>query len=1150
MSAFAAVLVSAFDASKFRTTCAESPSCAGLRPVGGRAMPAYRIDGVVTSTACKVDACRIAGTAHISDNVATAQITDGKNGTATLVMHAVAGAVPSWTVRIESASNHFRIAPLVLPPELTERPAITQILPDEQGVWVLRAASTAWWSELEVHSEPLALRLFVGRVGSARIHQQIPAVVLNSRGLLQFGGCSDRPDAWGGFIDSRPHGCTAYGADVFFPGALEAFGLPERAEPLALPITLEPLTLATVSGTGATDAPLTPSFTPLREPHRLFNLDVFKYGPGTPVGLYGSLPFLLAHGRRHAAGALWLSAAETYVDLWREHQASAAGSGSSSGSGAASGAASGTGSGGSGGSGGGGMGSYWQSEGGAMEVILFGGPSAGHVLAQLVACTGTPPLPPLWALGYHQSHWNIRSQAQVEGLDRNFDRYGVPLDAVWIDIEHTLGKRYFTFDGAVFPEPEALRRRLSPKGRRLVGIADPHLKADADYELHRIAAAAGLLVTRHDGSAFVGECWPGKSSYLDLLQPKARALWSSLYVHGPQERLNASSDSMPALSGEGSTAAERAQAKAEPASSLRSVGRRQASLGWPLWMHAWNDMNEPSVFDEAELTLPRDALHRLPRGWDGDATDDPADAGRSDAERGGGGGDEEGSSSDGGKDAHVEHRLVHNAYGTLQARATFEGMRVRPGSEFERPFVLSRAFFVGSQRYGAVWTGDNSASWEHLRLSFAMVLSLSLSGMPFTGADVGGFFGTPEPELLSRWYQAAAYLPFFRGHAHLDSPRREPFLLPAPYAAAAADAIRERQRLLPYWYTLFWEASEANGDQVGLPIVAPPWLRLGVPQPKSSPPLGADGEPKQAFNHVSGNAGRGGTSSSTAAAAAASTIDVGAADRATQAALRREEQWMVGGALLVQPVAHPAVLSAVVELPAGGGEGVLWYEMGAAASGRPYRGGSRVHVPTPLDATPRFQLGGTIVPRRERVRRSALLAVYDPLTLHVAPDATGSARGRIFLDDGVGAAEGVGRPSLEFELTFSCALPLPLPAASPEMPSPSPEMPSEYDAILVNSTSCTLRAAPTYAHPPTYQLPRRVHVETILLRGTMAADATAVLVLDTLAGSATVEHDVRVRASAQGLLLTRMQAPMDAKWTVRLDRGGGRPIWPEGLQYQ
>lgn len=259
---------------------------------------------------------------------------------------------------------------------------------------------------------------------------------------------------------------------------------------------------------------------------------------------------------------------------------------------------------------------------------------------------------------------------------------------------------------------------------------------------------------------------------------------------------------------------------------------------------------------------------------------------------------------------------------------------------------------------------------------------------------------------------------------------------------------------------------------------------------------------------------------------------------------------MVGGALLVQPVAHPAVLSAVVELPASGGEGVLWYDMGAAASGRPYRGGSRVHVPTPLDATPRFQLGGTIVPRRERIRRSALLAVYDPLTLHVAPDATGSARGRIFLDDGVGAAEGVGRPSLEFELTFSCALPLPLPAASPEMPSPSPEMPSEYDAILVNSTSCTLRAAPTYAHPPTYQLPRRVHVETILLRGTMAADATAVLVLDTLAGSATVEHDVRVRASAQGLLLTRMQAPMDAKWTVRLDRGGGRPIWPEGFQYQ
>ena len=120
---------------------------------------------------------------------------------------------------------------------------------------------------------------------------------------------------------------------------------------------------------------------------------------------------------------------------------------------------------------------------------------------------------------------------------------------------------------------------------------------------------------------------------------------------------------------------------------------------------------QPSVFDSAELTLPRDALHSLPGGLHGE---EPSQGTKGD----------------------VEHRLVHNAYGALQAQATHVGMSTRSGASTDRPFLLSRAFFVGSQRHGAVWTGDNTASWEHLRLSFAMVLTLSLSGIPFAGADV------------------------------------------------------------------------------------------------------------------------------------------------------------------------------------------------------------------------------------------------------------------------------------------------------------------------------------------------------------------------------------------------------------------------------
>ena len=98
---------------------------------------------------------------------------------------------------------------------------------------------------------------------------------------------------------------------------------------------------------------------------------------------------------------------------------------------------------------------------------------------------------------------------------------------------------------------------------------------------------------------------------------------------------------------------------------------------------------------------------------------------------------------------------VHNLYGMLQQMATAAGQVDRTGGK-NRPFVLSRAFFAGSQNYGAIWTGDNKADWSHLAASTPMLLSQGVAGLPFSGADVGGFFGNPDTELLVRWYQAGA----------------------------------------------------------------------------------------------------------------------------------------------------------------------------------------------------------------------------------------------------------------------------------------------------------------------------------------------------------------------------------------------------------
>ena len=129
-----------------------------------------------------------------------------------------------------------------------------------------------------------------------------------------------------------------------------------------------------------------------------------------------------------------------------------------------------------------------------MELVFLPGPSPAAVLAQLAALSGRPPQPPLWAQGYHQSHWNVRSQEAAAAIDSNADRYGVPVDAIWLDIEHTDGKRYFTWDPLTFPRPADLHAQLAPKGRRLVAIADPHLKADPEYPVLRRAKDEGWLV--------------------------------------------------------------------------------------------------------------------------------------------------------------------------------------------------------------------------------------------------------------------------------------------------------------------------------------------------------------------------------------------------------------------------------------------------------------------------------------------------------------------------------------------------------------------------------------------------------------------------------------------------------------------------------
>ncbi|MFI6209797.1 glycoside hydrolase family 31 protein [Streptomyces sp. NPDC051041] len=194
----------------------------------------------------------------------------------------------------------------------------------------------------------------------------------------------------------------------------------------------------------------------------------------------------------------------------------------------------------------------------------------------------------------------------------------------------------------------------------------------------------------------------------------------------------------------------------------------------------WHDMNEPTSFAAfGESTLPRSARHAL-EGRGGD------------------------------------HREAHNVYALCMARAGYEGLRKLAPQE--RPFVFSRSGWAGLQRYGGAWSGGVATGWPGLRASLSLVLGLGLCGVPYSGPDVGGFDGSPSPELYLRWFQLGAYLPLFRTHASLRAGRGEPWEFGEEVLEHARAALVERRRLLPYFVTLAHLAR-----RTGAPYVRPLW---------------------------------------------------------------------------------------------------------------------------------------------------------------------------------------------------------------------------------------------------------------------------------------------------------------------------------------
>lgn len=359
----------------------------------------------------------------------------------------------------------------------------------------------------------------------------------------------------------------------------------------------------------------------------------------------------------------------------------------------------------------------------------------------------------------------------------------------------------------------------------------------------------------------------------------------------------------------------------------------------------WNDMNEPAVFGVPTKTMPDDVQHRI---------DEPGFAKRT-----------------------TSHREIHNLYGMLNTEGTYEGMlALRPN---ERPFVMTRASFAGGQRYAVTWTGDNSSTWNHLRMTMPQLMNLGLSGFSMAGADVGGFAGSPSPELLTKWLEVAAFQPIDRDHSAKGTRPHEVWVDGPAQEFIRRHFIEERYRLLPYLYT----AAEGTSHD-GIPLMRPLFVEF--------PHATTDEHPIDLDDFGS--------------------------------------EFLVGKDLLVAPNPSPDEIAPYeVHLPPG-----TWYdywtgeqfERNSRTQARDLEQRDKLNANKPLMIQPSLEVlpvyvrGGSILPI-EPLTQSTEEKPVGPLTLRIYPatDPTMPCSGEVYTDDGHSFAY---REDHYARVRFSCSL--------------------------------------------------------------------------------------------------------------------------------
>jgi alpha-glucosidase len=434
---------------------------------------------------------------------------------------------------------------------------------------------------------------------------------------------------------------------------------------------------------------------------------------------------------------------------------------------------------------------HYYTIGGRLDVTIITADTMLEVIQQYHLLITQPAyVPPYWSLGMNQCRWGYKNLTILEEVVANYTNANLPLEVIWSDIDYMDRFRIFTTDPVNFPadQLQVFVDALHQADQRYVQIIDPGV-AFTNYSVFNSGQQNGVYVNTSVGSPLVNAVWPGWTVFPDFTSDRVGDWWKDqLRTYRQQIPIDGVWLDMNEL-------------------GTFCSGACDVTLGQTFavdWLTVnWTNLHDvycPAHCSPSSSPLNHPDPTPLTNGW-------PLAKQTLDMT---------------GVTSMGQYYDTKGFYGFMEELQTNKALTsLRPE---ERPFLLSRASFVGSGRYTSHWTGDNNCNWEPhsggIADSVQGCLAANLWGITHIGADIGGYSGTPEQQLVTRWMQLGAFYTFMRNHHALDNNTgQEPYRFAPEAVDTMRTAILWRYQLLPYMFTELVKSHYFGGPVMRHPSV-------------------------------------------------------------------------------------------------------------------------------------------------------------------------------------------------------------------------------------------------------------------------------------------------------------------------------------------